>query len=143
MDTYYVNFIVESDPDLRLTYNPTFCLLFDHVLMNLTKGPKTKLSQSLKRTYVGLQNPLQQEWAFMQWVAPDIGHAFGPVKTYLQDTSLPALLQGKGEGILGRWVTRLPVKQAGLSLPDPTKTAPKNWTASCVVTVHISTVPRG
>ena len=29
--------------------------------------------------YAGLQNSLQQEWAFVQWVAPDIGDTFGPV----------------------------------------------------------------
>ena len=37
----------------------------------------------------------------------------------------------------GRGVTRLPVKQAGLALPDPSQTAPENWTASCVITGHL------
>ena len=39
-------------------------------------------------------------------------------------------------------VTRLPVKQAGLDLPDPKKTAPEKWTASCVITGHLVAVLR-
>ena len=34
------------------------------------------------------------------------------------------------------------MKQAGLALPDPTKTAPDNWTASCVTTGHFVAVLR-
>ena len=55
----------------------------------------------------------------------------------MQETFLPDLFQGLGEGSPGRGVTRLPVKQAGLALPDPTKTAPENWTAYCVITGHL------
>ena len=47
------------------------------------------------------------------------------------------LFEGLGEGTLGRGVTHMPVKQAVLSLPDLTKTAPKNLTESCVITGHI------
>ena len=31
----------------------------------------------------------------------------------------------------------MPVKQAGMALPDPTQTAPANWQASCVITGHL------
>ena len=55
----------------------------------------------------------------------------------LQDTFLPALFQGLGEEAPGRGVTCLLVKQAGLDLLDPMKTAPENWTASCVITGHL------
>ena len=40
-------------------------------------------------------------------------------------------------------VTLLPVKQAGLALPDPMKMAPENWMASCVVTVNLVAALRG
>ena len=33
-------------------------------------------------------------------------------------------------------IARLRMKQERLSLPDPTKTAPENWTVSCVITGH-------
>ena len=36
-----------------------------------------------------------------------------------------------------RGITRLPIKQAGLALPNPTQTAPENWTESCVITGHL------
>ena len=35
------------------------------------------------------------------------------------------------------------MKQAGLDLPDPKKTAPGNWTASCVITGHLVAALRG
>ena len=50
---------------------------------------------------------------------------------------MPALFEGLREGVPERGVTRLPVKQVGLALPNPSQTAPENWTASCVVTVHL------
>ena len=62
----------------------------------------------------------------MQRVTPNIGDAFGPVEQALQDAFIKAIFQGLGEGTPGRGVTRLPVKQAILALPDPTKMAPEN-----------------
>ena len=55
----------------------------------------------------------------------------------LQETFLPALYKGVGEGTPGWGVTSLPVKQAGIALPDLTKTSPENWTASCVIIGNI------
>ena len=52
----------------------------------------------------------------MQRFTPGIGDAFGPEEKAL----VPALFEGLGEGAPERGVTRLPVKQAGLALPDPT-----------------------
>ena len=56
---------------------------------------------------------------------------------------MPALFQGIGEGILGWGVPHLLVKQAGLALPNPTMTAPENWTASCVTTGYLVEELRG
>ena len=44
-----------------------------------------------------------------------------------------ALFDGLLAGLPERGVICLSVKQAGLSLPDPSQTAPENWTASCVI----------
>ena len=73
----------------------------------------------------------------MQRVTPGVGDVFGPVDEALKDIFVPALYEVLREGVPDRGITRLPVKQAGLALPDPTQTAPENWTASCVVTVHL------
>ena len=78
----------------------------------------------------------------MQRVIPDIGDDFRPVKTALWDMFILDLFQDVGEGTLGRGVTRLPVKQAGLALPYPTKTAPENWMTSCAFTGHLVAVLR-
>ena len=48
-----------------------------------------------------------------------------------------------GDSIPERGVTCLSVKQAGSALPDPSQTAPENWTASCVITGHLVTALRG
>ena len=73
--------------------------------------------------YAGLQKSLQQEWAFVQRVTLGFGDAFGPVEEEIKTAFLPELFKGVGDGALGRAITRLPVKQAGLALPDPTRTA--------------------
>ena len=44
----------------------------------------------------------------------------------LRDTFMLDLFQGIGEETPGQGVTFLPVKQAGMALSDPTKTAPEN-----------------
>ena len=66
----------------------------------------------------GLQKSLQQEWAFVQRVTPGISNAFGVVKEEIAKAFLPALFEGAGDGAPGREITRLPVKQAGMALPD-------------------------
>ena len=52
-------------------------------------------------TYVGLQNSLQQEWAFVQRVIPGIGDAFGPVEEEIAKLFLPELFEGVGDGVPG------------------------------------------
>ena len=76
--------------------------------------------------YAGLQKSLQKEWAFVQRVTPGIGDAFGPVEEEIATAFLPALFEGVGDGAPGREITCLSVNQAGLALPDPTRTAPDN-----------------
>ena len=74
----------------------------------------------------------------MQRVTPGVGEAFVPVEEALQEIFVPALFRGLTERVTERENTCLPVKQAGLALPDPVQTAPENWTASCVITIFIS-----
>ena len=83
------------------------------------------------------------KWAFVQRVTPDIDDAFGPVEKALRNNFLAELFKVLGKGAPERGVTRLPVKQSGLALPETTLTAPDNCTASCVITVHLVVVLRG
>ena len=87
--------------------------------------------------YVGLQKYLQQEWDFVQRVTQDIGTAVHPMEDDLRDAFLPHLFKGATLQTPGRAVTGLPVKQAGIALPDPTQNPRANWKVSCVITVHL------
>ena len=80
----------------------------------------------LQSAYAGLQKSFQQEWAFVQLVTPGIGDASGLVEQALQETFILDIFYGLGEVTPGRGVTCLIVKQAGLALPDSTKTATEN-----------------
>ena len=76
--------------------------------------------RNLQTAYTGLQKSLQQEWAFVQCVTPDIGMDFQAAEDEFQDTFLLALFQGSMSQIPGRAITGLTVKQSGIALPDPT-----------------------
>ena len=60
----------------------------------------------------------------MQRVTPGIGDAFRLVETALKETFVPAFFEGLGDGVPEQGVTQLPVKLAGLALPDPSQTVP-------------------
>ena len=62
----------------------------------------------------------------MQRVTPVVVNSFGPVERALKETFVPELFEGLREGVPERGVTRLPVKQAGMSLPDTAQRAPEN-----------------
>ena len=79
----------------------------------------------------------------MQRVTLDIGDAFGLVEKALRETFVPEFFEALGEGIPERGVTRLPVKQAGLALPDPTHMEHDNWTASYFIKGHLVAALRG
>ena len=70
-------------------------------------------------------------------MTPGVGAAFGPAEEALREVFVPALFRGLTEGLLTRENTRLLVKQAGLDILDPVKTAPENWMDSCVITGHL------
>ena len=72
-----------------------------------------------------------------------MGAAFSPVEEALREVFVPALFRGLTEGLPTRENTRQPVKQARLAIPDPVKTDPQNWTASCVITGHLFAALRG
>ena len=72
-----------------------------------------------------------------------MGEAFGPVEEALRDIFILALFRALSEGLPGRENTRLPVKQAGMALPDPVHTTPENLTVSSVITGHLVAALRG
>ena len=69
--------------------------------------------------------------------------AFQVVEDTLRDIFLPAIFQGEKTQTPRRAITGLPVKQAGIALPNPTGTMGANWTASCVITGHLAMALHG
>jgi hypothetical protein len=81
--------------------------------------------------YAGLAKSLQREWMYTQRVIPNAGPAFAPVEAALADTFLPALLQEPAAPTTAlRPQLALPVRRAGLGVPDPQRTAKRCFTAS-------------
>ena len=93
--------------------------------------------------YAGLQKSLQQDWAFLQRVIPGIGDAFGLVEEEIKTVFIPEIFYSVRDRAPGREITRLQVKQAGMALPDPKRTAPNNWQAYCVITGNLVSALRG
>ena len=97
----------------------------------------------LQSAYAGMQKSLQQERAFVQPVTSGIGDAFSLVEKELRETFVLTLFKRLDDGVPEIGITCLPVKQAGLFLPDPSQTDPENWTASCVIKGHLVAALRG
>ena len=94
--------------------------------------------------FAGLQKSLQHEWQFIQRVIDDIGDCFFDIEEAIADIFLPALY---GESLQNctyrRNLASLPVKFAGLALPDPTATSESNYEASTLVCSHLLSAFRG
>jgi hypothetical protein len=94
--------------------------------------------------FAGLQKSLQHEWQFIQRVIEDIGDCFFDLEEAITDIFLPALY---GESLKDcdyrRKLSALPVKYAGLAIPDPSATSEENFEASTLVCSHLLAAFRG
>jgi hypothetical protein len=94
--------------------------------------------------YTGLQRSLQQEWQYVQRVVDGIADGFEEVEAAIRTKFLPALF---GDDISEpdhfRKLLSLPVKHAGLALPNPTISGPANYDASILVCSHLLAAFRG
>ena len=94
--------------------------------------------------YSGLQKSLQQEWQFVQRVTKGIGSEFAVVEQTLANTFLPTLFGDEyDDEDPRRALAALPVKWAGLAIPDPTASAQPNYDASILLCSHILAAFRG
>jgi hypothetical protein len=89
--------------------------------------------------YAGLVKSLQSEWQYLQRVTEDCADAFAPIEAAIVNTFLPALLGETKEGAaLLRDLTALPVRQAGLGIPNPVDTAEQSHAASKASTASLT-----
>ena len=79
--------------------------------------------------YAGLSKSLQAEWQYLHRVVENAGDHFGPIEEALANVFIPALLGGKDGGQLRELFT-LPVRQAGVNLPNPASRAVDGCRAS-------------
>jgi hypothetical protein len=94
--------------------------------------------------YDGMQNPLQAEWTFVHWVVKDIGPKYTCIWDAMQTTFLPSLLWDKiADDDPVRRLICIPMKKAGLALPDPVVNAQTHLFASEVTNLHLIQVVRG
>jgi hypothetical protein len=95
--------------------------------------------------HAGLQKSLQQEWQFLQRVTNGLSDELEVVEEALAKKFLPSLF-GNGESWCEdakRQLVCLPVKHAGLALPNPTTAAESNWKASTLICGHLVAALRG
>jgi hypothetical protein len=110
---------------------------------NARASAVTTLAKVCKRypqlAYAGLQKSLQQEWQFLQPVTDGISTEFESVESSLKEDFLPALLVQSKIGQPLRDLLALPVKHAGIAIPNPTTSARGNFMASTVVDIGTNT----
>ena len=95
--------------------------------------------------YAAFQKSLQAEWQFVQRVVQDIGPVFSGIEEAITTKFLPSLF---GSNPLPtsptlRHILALPVKCAGIAIPNPVVTAAANYQASTVLCSHLLSALRG
>jgi hypothetical protein len=94
--------------------------------------------------FAGLQKLLQHKWQFVQQVIEDIGDCFFDIEDTITNIFLPPPF---GESLqtcnYHHKLAALPVKFAGLAIPDPSATSEENFVASTLVCSHLLTAFRG
>ena len=102
-------------------------------------GVKT-LARVAKRfpqtAYAGLTKSLQTEWTYLQRVVPDIANSFAPIEEAITTNFLPALFDGEPPD---RDLTQLPVRMAGMGIPDPWRHAQRHYQTSRMMTEAVNT----
>ena len=90
-----------------------------------------------------MQRSLQQEWLFIQRVTDSeglINSLYQPIESALDQKFIPSLFLIEQENLIPelRNLTKLPVKDCGIALPDPTQTASANNKTSKQATTHLT-----
>lgn len=88
--------------------------------------------------YAGLQKSLQHEWAYVQRVVEGTSEHFIPLEEALTTTFLPSLFGERSiEDAHRRPLAALPVKHAGLEIPNPVATSDSSYKLSTLVCGHL------
>jgi hypothetical protein len=95
--------------------------------------------------YTGISKCLQHKWNFTQRVIPGVDNLFLPLEEEIANNFLPALfgdpLSSLDKNL--RLLTALPVKHAGLALPNPVSTCATNYKNSTLMSSHLLLAVQG
>ena len=112
-------------------------------VVNWVEGVE-RLARVAKRfpqsAYTGLTRSLQMEWRYLQRVLPEAGKHFRPIEEAIRSTFLPALFgphvpapEAKDRDLYG-----IPVRKAGLGLPNPATSAQECYMTSADTSQYLS-----
>jgi hypothetical protein len=89
--------------------------------------------------YTGYTKSLQHQWTFLQRVVPNIDDMFQPLEDMINSSFIPALFGTSSQGSVEdlRPLLALPVKLAGLAVPNPVSTCAGNYQNSTVMLSHL------
>jgi hypothetical protein len=89
--------------------------------------------------YAGMVRSFQMEWQYLQRICPGISDEFHQVEAAVTKSFLPALLGDKTATPAAlREVIALSVRRAGMGIPDPSRTADRQYSASKEVTAQLT-----
>ena len=92
-----------------------------------------KFARALPQTaYARLTMSIQKEWQFAQRTTTSVGTLFAPLEAALTENFIASLLGGWREDVIDYLRKRITwgMKRAGIRIPDPTHTSPKNFETS-------------
>jgi hypothetical protein len=94
--------------------------------------------------FAGLRISLQQEWQFVQRFIKEIGGKFTEIEKEISQAFLPALFGDVlDEDDPRQALASLPVKHAGLAIPNPVRSSDMNYEASILASSHLVASVRG
>jgi hypothetical protein len=89
--------------------------------------------------YTGYTKSLQRQWTFLQRVISNINVLFQPLENEIISSFIPALFGASSQESCDdlRPLLALPVKLAGLAVPNPVSTCAGNYQSSTVMSSHL------
>ena len=130
--TRYIGSFIDTDDSMQAWLAPK--------IDDWVHGVKifSKVAKRFPQTaYAGLSKSLQSEWTYLQRVVPDIAEAFAPIEDAIATEFLPALF-GNANGVPERKLLALPVRFAGLGVPNPVSSATSHFNLSVEMTEAVT-----
>ena len=87
--------------------------------------------------YAAFTYGFSQKWKYVQRTIPEIENLFQPLEECIHQVFIPSLL-GRAVSDTDHAIFELPTKLGGLNIPNPVKTAPKEYEWSRALTKNLT-----